>query len=103
MRSYNRVGVVIFSALLTSMMLIFFAKIQMEIDKFWREKFKPDFLSFPANEVKITKAEMERVHLLYQYLALASSFLAMFVVIFVYELIELYRSYKKQDLVFVAS
>jgi hypothetical protein len=83
--------------------LVWFGKIQNEIDKFWQEKFKPDFLWFPANEVKITKTEMERVHLLYQYLALASSFFAMFFVIFVYELIELYRSYKKRDLVSVAS
>jgi hypothetical protein len=94
---------VIFSAFSALMMLIFFIGIQMKIDKFWQEKFKPDFLSFPANEAKITKTEMERIHLLYQYLALASSFLAMSIVIFVYELIELYRSYKKQNLVFSAS
>jgi hypothetical protein len=103
MSFYNQLAIVIFSACLSLMMLIFFIQIQMKIDKFWQQKFKPDFLSFPANEVKITKAEMERVHLLYQQLALETGFFAMFFVIFVSELIELCRSYKKRNLVSVTS
>jgi len=75
----------------------------MKIDTFWRQKFQPYFLSFPANQVIITQKELEEVHLLYNYLALFTGFFAMFFTLFISELIELYRAYRQQDLVSQAS
>ena len=75
----------------------------MKIEAFWRQKFKPDFLMFPANEAIITQKELEEVHLLYNYLAILTGFFAMFFTLFISELIELYRAYRQQDLVSVAS
>jgi hypothetical protein len=103
MNLYNQLAIVIILAGLSFLSLIWFAKIQREIDTFWQEKFKPNFLMFPANEVKITKAEMEKIHLLYQELSIATGFFAMFFVLFICELIELYRSYMKRNLASVAS
>jgi len=70
----------------------------MKIDAFWRQKFQPNFLMFPANQVIITQKEFEEVHLLYNYLAILTGFFAMFFTLFISELIELYRVYKQRDL-----
>jgi hypothetical protein len=88
----------IFLAILASLTYISFIWIQAKIDAFWRERFKPNFLMFPLNEIKITKEEMERVHLLYNYLAITTGIFAIFFTLFICELIELYRSYKKRCL-----
>ena len=103
MNLYNKLAIVIFSAILSSLTLISFIGVQMKIDTFWRQKFKPDFLMFPASQVIITQKELEEVHLLYNYLALFTGFFAMFFTLFISELIELYRAYRQQDLVSQAS
>jgi hypothetical protein len=103
MSFYNQLAIVIFLVSVSLLFSILFFYIQNKIGIFWQQKFKPDFFIFPLANATITKTEMEEIHLLYQYLAIASSFFAMFFILFVCELIELLRSYKKRNLASAAA
>ena len=103
MSFYNQLAKTIFLASICLFFLIAFVYIQNKIDILWYRKFKPDFFNFTLANTTITKTEMEEIHLLYQFLAIASSFFAMFFIMLVFELIELYRSYKKRNLASEAS
>jgi len=103
MNLYNQLAIAIFLAGLDLLSYIWFLKTQNEINNFWYQKFKPDFFGFPIVETTITKEEMKRIHLMYNYLALATGIFAMFFVLFISAVIELYHSYTKRNLASVTS
>jgi len=97
MSLYSKLTIVILLVVLTFLSYAWFLKTQIEIDIFWREKFKPDFLAFPLNEVIITKGEFEKIHMLYNYLAMLTGLFAMFFVLLIFEAIELFRAYMRRN------
>jgi hypothetical protein len=103
MSFYNQLVKTVFLASICLFFLIAFVYIQNKIDIFLYKKFKPEFSSFPLENITITKSEMEKIHLLYNYLAIVAGIFGILFTLFICELIELFRSYRKRNLASVAS